>query len=318
VNYLFERCKSHPWNSEFFDNEHIQSVKSMLSINERKMLYWLAREFPVNEDEAVVDLGCFLGGSTVALCHGMHENQHVINKQYAIHSYDIFLAPSDGYYLGYIGGGLKPGMSTIGLYLDNLGKYSRTTFIHAGDFAVASPPPGTIGILFVDIAKNWELNDVVISRFFSRLVPGHSIVIQQDHNDHSCPWINLAMAYFSEYFEILCDDHSSRVYGYTKTIPAARLACPLKKQLSGDEMLELMGKAIKSSSGVHSRFFNHVTTAWLILEYKGFEAAMRHLDQSREQAGYPWDGAGEYISMVRELMTNVVQGSKPSDGMDFL
>jgi hypothetical protein len=48
------------------------SVPTMLSIEERQLLYWLARDYASGE-AAIVDAGCFLGGSTVALLAGLRD-----------------------------------------------------------------------------------------------------------------------------------------------------------------------------------------------------------------------------------------------------
>ena len=44
---------------------------------------------------------------------------------------------------------------------------------------------GPIEILFIDLAKSWDLNRWVLTKTFPRLIPGHSVVIQQD-------WVHFA------------------------------------------------------------------------------------------------------------------------------
>ena len=48
-------------------------------------------------------------------------------------------------------------------------------------------------MLFVDIAKTWALNDVVIEQFFPRLIPGRSVVVQQDYAFAFRPWVAITM-----------------------------------------------------------------------------------------------------------------------------
>ena len=49
-------------------------------------------------------------------------------------------------------------------------------------------------VLFIDVAKTWRINDVVIAQFFPKLIPGHSIIIQQDYMWGFGPWIHITMA----------------------------------------------------------------------------------------------------------------------------
>src|SRR5581483_8925374 len=60
-----------------------------------------------------------------------------------------------------------------------------------------------IEILFVDIAKSWALNNWVLSETFPRLIPGTSVVIQQDYCHFVEWWLQVVMEYFSDRFEFL-------------------------------------------------------------------------------------------------------------------
>ena len=61
LEYLARR----PWRGVCLPPDAV-GIPTMLSKTERKLLYTLAREYASGEG-AIVDAGCFLGGSTAAL-----------------------------------------------------------------------------------------------------------------------------------------------------------------------------------------------------------------------------------------------------------
>ena len=66
--------------------------------------------------------------------------------------------------------------------------------VHEGDIATFPwPADRDIEILFIDIAKNWATNDVILHQFLPRLIAGVSVVIQQDYHWPGTPWIPVSM-----------------------------------------------------------------------------------------------------------------------------
>lgn len=269
------------------------SVPTMLSSTELKMLEWLGRTFPLSENGLIVDAGSFLGGSTAALAAGLACNTHQATTRGRIHSYDMFLAPNDHYSQGLIGH-RPPGSSVFDIFERSLGGHRDLVTAHKGDFNDAEMPSDPVDILFVDIAKSWQLNGVVAAKFFPKLVPGHSIVVQQDHNDHSCPWVNVTMEYFRDYFDYLTDDSASRLFLYRKVIPTNELAVDLSS-LPTDEKVRLAIAAAKRSGHPASEYVSMVSVAWLIAERSPVEAA-KYLDDLPPQ---PWTSETPYIEQVK-------------------
>src|SRR3954452_12269147 len=60
-----------PWRDVTLPPDAV-GIPTMLSKTERKLLYGLAREY-ASGDAAIVDAGCFLGGSTAALLAGLRD-----------------------------------------------------------------------------------------------------------------------------------------------------------------------------------------------------------------------------------------------------
>jgi hypothetical protein len=154
--------REHAWHREIPPEVLPQSVATMLAFGERQMLYWLARELPI--PGVIVDAGCFIGGSTQALAAGFAANASTTGKLGRIHTYDMFLAPRDGYSLNLIGNGKKPGDTIFDVFNANVGMLLPLVAPHVGDFLSFGPPAEPINLLFVDIAKSTVCEEGQISR----------------------------------------------------------------------------------------------------------------------------------------------------------
>ena len=77
---MFECVKQSPWNSPE-EMSWVPTSRTMLNPEEQRMLRWIAREHYADQG-AIVDAGCFLGGSTVSLAQGLREAKraHKINS----------------------------------------------------------------------------------------------------------------------------------------------------------------------------------------------------------------------------------------------
>lgn len=291
-------CRSNVWYEEIIPEDSLGSVKTMLSLNERQMLHWMAREMDLTTNGCIVDAGCFLGGSTLSFATGLAANKSQGSKKYRIHTYDIFITPNHEYSIGLIGNDRKPGDSVLDIFTKNLGHNFSSVLVNSGDFMEATPPARPIDILFVDITKTRELNAKIILEFFPLLIPGKSIVIQQDHNDHSCPWANATMEYLSKYFEVLCDESSSRVFRLKKRIPAFFLRRAARMQL-GQEFDMLQRLVAKEASAV-PQYFAAMTAAWTVLEKDGAKAAIKYIDEL--PLSQPWESEPPYAHVVKQAL----------------
>jgi hypothetical protein len=301
-------CIDRVWYRSVENDEFLGSAATMLSDGERLMLHWLAREFPFAAGGVIVDAGCFLGGSTLALATGLAKHQHCARKGYRIHSYDMFVAPNDGFSLGLIGHGRCPGDTVLDLYARNLGALQPLVMVHAGDIMEAPAPNGATEILFIDIAKTRKLNAKVLLDFFPMLVPGRSILIQQDHNDQSCSWVNSTMEFLSGYFDRLCDEGASRVFLNTRAIPENVLR-DAAFGLSLDDEFDLMSALVAREQNHISRFCSAVSKAWVIFERDDASSAISYLDAWPYEQ--PWEGAS-YIEFVKAS----IRAAKDNAGLE--
>ena len=143
----------------------------MLYEEERSLLYLLGREF--EGIGQIVDAGCFLGGSTLALARGVAANsRRRETRPRVIHSYDYFVlddwtkvAHAD------LVAGVEAGTSLRPTFDRLLGRYRSYVNVHEGDVRDFEWDGSPIEVLFIDICKSWDINDHVTRRVFSPAGP---------------------------------------------------------------------------------------------------------------------------------------------------
>ncbi len=72
-----------------------------------------------------------------------------------------------------------------------------------------------------DASKNWDLTNSIIHNFYPSLIPGVSIVIEQDFAHFGVPWLHLIRYLFKDYFESVghLPLSGSVIFKYQKEIP---------------------------------------------------------------------------------------------------
>jgi len=107
-----------------------------------------------------------------------------------------------------------------------------------------------IEILFLDMAKTWQVNDFVIGEFLPSLIPGHSIIIQQDYLWGSSPWLHITMELLAPCVTVLDSmSHGSVAYLLTKPIPEEIVGINLREALSAANKRTLMDRAVERWQG---------------------------------------------------------------------
>ena len=220
--------------------------KSMLSSFELSILFALAKDYWRGEGE-IVDLGCLYGLTTRCFAEGIKLNELVpeSQKKKRIYAYDLFLAQEYEWW--------TQCSQTIhaGSWFDEF------LAVNQDELAYIVPCPGDllkmnwgttpIEILMIDAAKSWLLNHFVISRMFPRLIPGQSVVVQQDYMHYNEYWVAITMEYFDDYFKPLDFVYgASGLFLATKAIPEEVAAYDLSK-LQPNEKLRLMDQAISKA-----------------------------------------------------------------------
>lgn len=190
--------KAAPWrNIDRVEMEHAMSVPTMLSKREQKLYYWLTSHW-TQDIGAVVDLGCFVGGSTARLADG-----HVdAGKRHWIHAYDRFKADDRTKAQELYRKGIPPfdGTDIYWLARDLLEPWEDRVTLHRGDILTKTWDGSPIELLVMDAAKSTETADGIAERFFPYLIPGQSLVVQQDYFHWRLPWIPVQMHLMQDWF----------------------------------------------------------------------------------------------------------------------
>ncbi|MBI1187462.1 MAG: hypothetical protein GC206_09060 [Alphaproteobacteria bacterium] len=216
-SFSSELLKSAPWE-RIDPPAHTVSTVSMLTIDERRFLYWCTSEYFENKGE-IVELGPFAGGSSVAFAAGLRDRWSGSGR--TIKVYDRFESDSfmDNFYFA------PNGLSTINnsfrnIYDAQTAQYTDLLEVHEGDVTQEAWSGAPIEILFIDIAKVWHVNDHVNRTFMPHLIPGKGLVIQQDLFHQHEYWTIITMELLADYFEYIgFVKWNSAVYRCTRPIP---------------------------------------------------------------------------------------------------
>jgi hypothetical protein len=176
----------------------------MLGLEERKLLYELARNLYAGEG-AVVELGSFCGASTCCLAAGLRDNPRATSHR--IHSYDSFIA-NEPYLLEFVrtqfGEALEMGQSFERIFRCATSGFADLIEVHGGDLLEQSwPPEVPIELLFVDLAKTLALSGKVLTEYFVHLIPRRSIVIHQDFYHPTAFYLPVVMDFLMDHFTII-------------------------------------------------------------------------------------------------------------------
>jgi hypothetical protein len=172
----------------------------------------------------VVDLGCWLGSTTIPLVEGLLKNPAFSRSSRKVYAYDLFVWydwMNDSLKGTNLVGKYKEGDSFLDEYEKRTAKYSERIEICAGDLAQIGWNGKPIEFLLVDAMKNWELSNAVVRHFFGSLIPNESYILQQDFGHYFTPWIHLLQWTFRDYFEFAEDvpKSGSTVFKCTREIP---------------------------------------------------------------------------------------------------
>jgi predicted O-methyltransferase YrrM len=188
---LLAAVRRRAWDSRFYDMpERVKSVPTMLTPEEGKMLCWLGEHYYQGQG-AIADMGCFLGGSTVRLAGGLARS----GRPWKMYSYDRFTIDErlKQQYLYSAGRDPFEGQDMLHVFKEHIAPFAANITAYQGDVLESPRIEEPIEILFVDVAKSPELNAHIIDGFFRKLIPGRSIIVQQDYLFYKNPWVIATM-----------------------------------------------------------------------------------------------------------------------------
>ncbi|WP_068118655.1 hypothetical protein [Tropicimonas marinistellae] len=237
-----EALLSRPW-THLLDRalDKARTVPTMLSGQEQQLYYWLTA-FWAEGAGAIVDLGCFAGGSTARLAQGLA----VAGLDSRVAAFDRFTAGEDVKHSVLYRQGVAPfdGADILPLAKDLLAPWSEWIDLHRGEIDQLGWAGGPIEILVMDASKAACTMDRMSETFLPHLVPGRSLVVQQDFLHWSQPWVPAQMELLSEYFTPLVHvPRDTMVFLCHGSPPADSLALARSDDLSDSDLLGLLAAA---------------------------------------------------------------------------
>jgi hypothetical protein len=262
-----------PWRDGTLPPDAV-GIPTMLSKIERKLLYGLARDYASGEG-AIVDAGCFLGGSTAALLAGVRDRTKPWTGP-PVASYDLFRVEEYTLDKFFRNDGLEVGDSFRERFDENVDGFGAPHAVHEGDITEIGWSGGPIDVLFLDVLKSPEINDAVLRDFFPPLVPGRSVVVHQDYGWGWMPWIPITVELMRDSL-VLLDwmEWGSHVFFVADEVPPD----VIERGVGGldvETRLALIGQAIDRADG-WVRGMLEIDRAALLLERDGEEAGLAEL-----------------------------------------
>jgi hypothetical protein len=247
----------------------------MLSKSERKLLYGLARDY-AEGDAAIVDAGCFLGGSTAALLAGVRDRGETWTGP-PVASYDLFEVET--YTLRKFFGddpSVRVGDSFRQRFDAHVARFDVPHVVHEGDIMEVGWSGEPIDVLFLDVLKSWEINDAVLRDFFPSLVPGRSVIVHQDYAGGYMPWIPITVELMQDSL-VLVDwmEWGTHVFFLEGEVPAELIEKGVTR-LDVETRFELIDQVIARSDG-WVRGMMEISRTELVVERDGAAAGLADL-----------------------------------------
>ncbi len=196
---------------QFYNAHCPSSVKkhpAMLTEGDRAAYYYYASK--VKGSGAVIDTGCFIGGTTHALVEGLRHDSSAAYAGRKVYVYDLFKV-DDGYIRQWLKEIFDDDVTDATVNFRNFFDKMTEPFkaaleVHEGDICeIGYSYNRPIAFLGLDCCKTLAITDSVIRNFFPHLVPDESVVIHQDYIHVWHPYIHISMELLSEYFEPLVE-----------------------------------------------------------------------------------------------------------------
>lgn len=155
---------------------------------------------------AVVDLGSWLGSTTIPLTNGLLKNSNFRGSGRKVFAYDLFIwfdwmnssiAGTD------LTGRYCEGDNFVDEFKRRIAPLADSIEVREGDLKAIGWHGEPIEFLLVDAMKGWDLAASIVRDFYPSLIEGRSLVFHQDFAHHFTPWIHLVQWKLRDHFEFV-------------------------------------------------------------------------------------------------------------------
>ena len=240
----------------------------MTTLKEQRYFQSAAKEMSSSYG-VVVDLGCWLGSTTISLATGVKEiNQPITTKIYAL---DRFIwSPFMNRYLSFVKKDYHVGDNFIAETIQRTSKHADIIEIVQADLSNYKWSQGEIKLLLIDAMKTPALTKKILSSFFPFLTKD-SLVIHQDFKFYGTPWLHIVQYRLKNFFrlELNVEEGTTVVFRTLKKIT------PIVCEQVGD-FSELTDKEVSdafyySSSLVNKKEIGMIASAHVQFHFTQYE-----------------------------------------------
>lgn len=195
-----------------------RAVPTTLAHEEELLLFWLTA-FWARGQGAVVDLGCFAGGSTARLAEGLAGAGHATR----VHAYDRFGADETVKRRILYPPGITPfdGEDLLPTATALLAPWSDRIELRRENLQDTTWSDGPIELLVIDASKSTATLDAIARTFYPALSPG-AIVVQCGALHWREPWVMAQMLLMGDWFTPLAHAHDTTFVFHVTRTPDAR------------------------------------------------------------------------------------------------
>lgn len=143
----------------------------------------------------IIDLGCWLGSTTLSLAAGLRE----LNDDGKVYAFDRFMWEpwmdlySCEHWCDYL-----PGESFLPETRRRMGNLKPWVVLVPADLTTYRWEGGPVRLLLVDAMKSWRLTTTIGREFFAALIKG-AIVLHQDYLSFNHPWLSVLQYRLRDY-----------------------------------------------------------------------------------------------------------------------
>lgn len=251
----------------------------MTSPSEQAFLEWYASTAFAGVG-AMLDLGSWLGSSTISLARGLALNPQTAATLQTIHAYDLFSwRPTMVTWVKGTKweGRLKDGDSFLPLFEELIADHPAIK-PHAGDLCKMTWAGGPIEFIHVDAMKSWPLAKAIVRNFFTALHPAEGVIVHQDYIHFYESWIHIMQYRLREHFQKVhqVPSSSSVVFALTKPVTPADAArvCDLPDWTDAEMDAAFAWSCEQVSAGHHGHIRSAQAMAYV---HRGNTARAREL-----------------------------------------
>ena len=200
---LLSDAAGRPWQKlKQVDLGLAKSVPSMLNDEEIRFYHWISKR-TASAAGSIVDLGAFIGGATAHLAEGTRAGGATDKRIFA---FDHFSATEKVKRKQLYPKGIArfDGEDIFPISKRLLIPWQPNIVFRRGRIEDSPWRDGPISLLVLDASKTTIVTDHIARTFFPHLIPGQSVIIQQDELHWKEPWIAVQMQRLARCFVPIC------------------------------------------------------------------------------------------------------------------